>query len=249
MVLSIVIISWNSLGMLKKCLHSLAGMMRRADVEVIWVDNGSTDGSEEWVRSNYPSVSRHILPRNYGVAYARNRGVEASRGKYVLFLDDDTESGEDSIMPMLDFLQAHPHAGICGTALRDRQGNLQDSFKKFPGLGVKIGNVVRSWLGRKRKVSAPAHVTEVDYLIGACQMIRREVFEKVGMLDENIFYGPEDADFCLRAQEAGWRVCYLPNVSITHHWRRSTSINPLGRLGRKHLRALFYFYRKHRRWW
>lgn len=248
MQLSIVIISWNSLRMLKRCLEALSDVIRRPEVELIWVDNGSTDGSSEWMMENFPEARVKILDKNYGVAYARNRGVEMSRGEYVLFLDDDTEAGRKPVDAMLDFMRAHPGAGICGTALRDSKGNLQDSFKAYPGLGVKVGNVLRSWLRIGRKISPPAHVIEIDYIIGACQMIRRELFDRLGLLDENIFYGPEDADFCLRASEAGWKVCYLPNVSLTHHWRRATSVNPFSALGRKHLRALFYFYRKHKRW-
>lgn len=235
--------------MLQACLRSLALVLSREDVELVWVDNGSTDGSSAWMSEHYGSAVRVVLDRNYGVAYARNRGVEHSHGEYILFLDDDTESSARAIDAMLDFLRAHPHVGICGVALRDAEGHLQDSFKTYPGLGVKVGNVLRGAVGLRKRVEAPRHVTEVDYLIGACQMIRRRVFDDVGLLDEHIFYGPEDADFCMRASEHGWRVCYLPNVSLTHHWRRATRTNLFGRLGRAHIRALVYFYRKHDRWW
>lgn len=247
-MLSVVIISWNSLARLKTCLACIEELLNRSDVELVWVDNGSNDGSWKWMEEHYHGSRRIHLDRNYGVAYARNRGVEASSGRYVLFLDDDTEASPKSILAMRDYLLSHPSAGICGVALRDAQGNLQDSFKEYPGLGVKICNVVSSLLGIRKDTKAPSHVTEVDYLIGACQMIRREVFERIGLLDENIFYGPEDADFCMRAREAGFGVMYLPNVSIIHHWRRATSRNLFSPLGRKHIAALVYFYRKHRRW-
>ncbi|MCM1291448.1 MAG: glycosyltransferase family 2 protein [Prevotella sp.] len=245
--LSIIIISWNSLPMLKSCLHSLSRTLTRQEIELVWVDNGSSDGAFDWMTANYPNATIIRLDHNHGVAYARNRGVENAKGEYILFLDDDTEASSRAIDAMTDYLHAHPNAGICGTALRDADGNLQDSFKPFPGLDVKVKNVVRAMLHIRRKVTQPRHVIEVDYLIGACQMIRRKVFDTIGLLDENIFYGPEDADFCLRASQKGWKVVYLPNVNITHHWRRATTTNPFSSLGRKHIAALHYFYRKHHR--
>lgn len=154
MKLSIVIISWNSLPMLRRCLESLRPVVSRQDVELIWVDNGSTDGSEEWVEREFPEVNSIILDRNYGVAYARNRGVEQAKGEYLLFLDDDTESTPESIDAMMRHLDTHPETGMCGVALRDGDGNLQDSFKEFPGIGVKVRNVLRSHL-RVRKWSSP----------------------------------------------------------------------------------------------
>ena len=85
------------------------------------------------------------------------------------------------------------------------------------------------------------------YIIGACQLIRRKTLEEVGPLDERIFYGPEDADFCLRAARRGWSTVYLPDVSITHHWKRITTRRPLSKIGRAHIRGLLHFYLKHRR--
>lgn len=248
-VLSIVIISWNSLPMLKECLASLGGVLESDGIELVWVDNGSTDGAAEWISCNFPGAVTEILPENRGVAYARNRGVEKSSGKYILFLDDDTIVGSEAIGAMIRYMDSHPHVGICGVSLVNTGGQLQDSFKEYPGLGVKIRNVFNSLLKRRKDVKRPVAAIEVEYLIGACQMIRREVFAAVGLLDENIFYGPEDADFCIRAHRAGYGVVYLPVVSIIHHWRRVTSVNLFSPLARKHFKALIYFYRKHNRWW
>ena len=234
--------------MLRRCLDSLASVLRREDVELVWVDNGSRDGSAAYMAAEWPQAVTELLPENRGVAYARNRGVELAQGKYILFLDDDTEADEDALEALMTYLDTHPEVGIAGCALRDGKGNLQDSFKAYPGLWQKVSNVVRGKLRRsRRQVELPPHVLHPAYIIGACQMIRREVFDRIGLLDVAIFYGPEDADFCLRAHKAGWLTAYLPQVCIRHHWRRITNRRLTSPIARAHARALVHFWIKHRR--
>lgn len=245
--LSIIIISWNSRDMLERCLHSLRQVCVRDNVETIWVDNGSTDGSEDFVKTSYPHIRTLILDRNHGVAYARNRGIEMAQGHYLLFLDDDTEATPEAIDTLITYMDTHPKTGVAGCALRDAGGQLQDSFKSYPGLWVKINNVVRGKLGKSKPVKLPERVIHPVYIIGACQIIRREVFNKIGLLDEAIFYGPEDADFCIRARKAGYETAYLPQVSILHHWRRITTRSLTSPVSRRHIRALLHFWCKHRR--
>lgn len=234
--------------MLRPCLRSLEPVMSRREVETIWVDNGSTDGAADFVRKHYPGITAKLLPENKGVAYARNRGVELSTGRYILFLDDDTESTPEAIDTLINYLETHPEAGIAGCALRDKQGRLQDSFKTYPGLWCKVKNVLRCKLRIKPpEVALPPAAIYPTYVIGACQLIRREVFDKVGLLDEVIFYGPEDADLCLRARKAGWLTAYLPQACIMHHWRRITTRSLTSPASKAHIRALMHFWRKHRR--
>ena len=248
MQLSIVLISWNSLPTLRETLRSLEPVASRRDVEVIWVDNGSCDGASHFVTASYPDVKIKILPENKGVAYARNRGVEMSTGRFRLFLDDDTEVNAEAIDTLVNYLETHPEVGIVGCALRDREGCLQASFKPYPGLWCKISNVLRVKLHiAYSEPQLPGAVIYPTYVIGACQLIRREVFNQVGFLDEAIFYGPEDADLCLRAAQAGWLTAYLPQVSIVHHWRRITSRSLTSPASKAHIRALIHFWRKHRR--
>ena len=97
MRLSIILISWNSLVHLKECLASLSYTLQKEDIEIIWVDNGSTDGASRYVKENYPQIQTVALPYNQGVAYARNRGIEKASGKYILLLDDDTIANENAI--------------------------------------------------------------------------------------------------------------------------------------------------------
>lgn len=246
--LSIVLLSWNSLPMLRRCLASLADVMARRDVEVIWVDNGSADGSAAFVREAYPAVRTILLESNLGVAAGRNRGLKEARGEYVLILDDDTEASAAAIDALLNHLKENPGCGIVGCALVDADGCVQQSFKSYPGLGVKVRNVLRSKLKLKdKKVTVSDAVLHPCYVIGACQMFRGRFIKEIGLLDDNIFYGPEDADYCMRIRSAGYSVDYLPQVSILHHWRRITSRSLTSAGSRRHIKGLLYFWKKHRR--
>lgn len=247
MQLSIVIITWNQLSFLQECLRSLEPVMQREDVEVIVVDNGSKDGTCQFLTENYPQILFIQNNCNKGVAYARNRGLEIARGEKVLFLDNDTIVNKNAIYGMEAYLNEHPQVGLCACKLVDNNNQIQDSFKPFPGLWLKIKNVLGiapQKLTNMQTISSPF---EPVYVIGACQMIRHEVIERIGLLDEKIFYGPEDADYCLRIVAAGWKVMYLPQYTIIHHWRRATTKKIFSHLAWKHFCALCYFYAKYKR--
>lgn len=245
--LSIVIITWNQLSYLRDCLCSFQPVMQRKDVEVIVVDNGSEDGTCQYLTVNYPQIYLHINDCNKGVAYARNRGLELAQGKKVLFLDNDTVVNENAISGMEIYLDEHSKVGLCACRLVDSNSQIQDSFKPFPGLWLKIKNVLGITKTNALDLQTVTSPIEPVYVIGACQMIRREVIERVGLLDENIFYGPEDADYCMRIAAEGWKVVYLPQYTIVHHWRRATNKKLFSRLAWKHFCALCYFYAKYKR--
>lgn len=254
MQLSVVLICWNSLAYLREALASLHSTLRATtDSEIIVIDNGSTDGTDRYIAQNYPQIIYRRLPRNRGVAYARNRGIELAKGEFVWLLDDDTTADHTALETMLSYMQQHPECGICGCRLVNTEGETQQSYKPYPGLGIKTGNVLQS-LFRTQK-SSDRYAKEIKtgkpfeptYIIGACQLIRREVIEQIGLLDEKIFYGPEDADYCIRARNSGWHIAYLPQASIMHHWKRITNRNLFSPIARRHIAALLYFYCKHRK--
>jgi len=222
-------------------------VLSRDDTELVWVDNGSEDGAGDYVALNYPGATRVTLPGNLGVACGRNAGIRRARGRYILLLDDDTEATPEAIDAMLRYAEDNPRAGVTACALRDPYGNLQDSFKPYPGLLQKVRNVIAAKLHRARHVSQPDGIIRPAYVIGACQLLSRKMLDEIGLLDEKIFYGPEDADLCLRAAAAGWQVTYLPAPSILHHWRRITTGRLTTPSARRHIRALLYFWRKHHR--
>lgn len=245
---SIVIITWNGKQHLQKCLASLANYSRRPGVEIILVDNGSIDGTPEWVREAYPYVRFVALDENKGVAYARNRGLELAKGDYLLILDNDTVVTEETLDGMVRYMEDNPHVGLCGCRLVDANGKVQESCKKFPGVIEKTANLLYGSRHRyaygKKRMSEPF---EPEYLIGACQLVRRQAFKDAGYLDERIFIGPEDADFCLRVRAKGWALRYLPQFTIMHYCQRLTNRHIFSPLGRKHISALFYLYWKYKR--
>lgn len=248
MKISIIIITWNQLSVLKNCLASLQEIMLRADVEVIITDNGSCDGTAGFLKKEHPEIRLIELNKNKGVAFARNRALEKASGQYLLILDNDTIVSKKAIEGMEQFMDEHPEAGICACRLIDGQGIVQENCRKYPGLKEKFANIAK---GKKYRYSYSekirSQVFEPVYLIGACQFIRKKAYEQVGALDENIFYGPEDADFCIRVKNAGWKIYFLPQYTITHLCRRMTNKRLFSKMAFRHFSALFYFYRKHKK--
>ena len=246
MRLSIILITYNGLGFLTRCLASLHDFIDNPSCEVIIIDNYSTDGTLNFLRENYPQLKLIVNSENRGVAAARNQGIKVAKGEKLLLLDNDTEATSSAINAMSDYLDSHPDVGLCSCQLVDKEGIPQDSCKPYPGLMIKLRNVLG--IGNKTKYQPNEEgVIEPLYVIGACQMFGKNVAEKVGLLDEHIFYGPEDADWCIRIKKAGYHIHCLNNYTIIHDYRRSTKKRPFSRLGRMHIKALLYFYWKHKR--
>lgn len=246
--LSIVVITWNGRGFIGNLLRSLAFTQSRDDVEIIVVDNGSTDGTAQMLQRDWPQVRLTCLPTNRGVSFARNRGLEQAHGRLLWILDNDTEVTPQVLEGMMAYMEANPRCGLCACRLEGPDGVVQESCKPYPGLGQKIANLFhgpgfRYVYGLERM----QHPFEPDYLIGACQLVRREAYEAAGPLDEHIFYGPEDADLCLRVRQAGYFLQYLPQFTILHNCQRATRRRLFSRLACQHTLSLLYFYCKHRR--
>ena len=246
--ISYIIITWNGIDHIRNLFRSLQNQISRQDVEIIVVDNGSNDGTTDFLRTSYPSARLITLNNNKGVAYARNRGLEKALGQYLFILDNDIIANDEALTGMEKYMDTNINVGLCGCKLYDAEGNLQESCKPYPGISQKIYNLFHRGKFRFHYKDMPADQPfEPEYIIGACQMIRREAFEQTGLLDENIFYGPEDCDYCLRIRKAGWKVIYLPQYSLIHHCQRKTNIHPFSPLARKHIRGLMYLYMKYKR--
>lgn len=247
MYISVVILTCNQRDLTLRCLRSLSRLIEDADCEVILVDNGSTDGTLEAVSSRFPKVKTISFDTNRGVASGRNAGLAIAQGEYLMILDNDTVADRDTIYRLASFLKQHPEVGIVGPKLVSPDGEVQRSFKRFPGLGVKIRNILAGKHRTSTVTKAPLRVMEPFYLIGAAQMFPRQVYQMAGPLDENIFYGPEDADFCMKVRSLWKRVVYYPKVSIVHDWQRATTRRLLSPGALRHAAGLFYFYAKHKR--
>ena len=253
-MLSVVLISWKMRDLLERMLDSLYQWMPSISHEVICVDNGSMDGTTEMLRQRFPEVRVIVNEQNLGVAPARNQAISMATGRYIAILDADLEFVEDALSPILAALEESPKIGIAGCRLTFPNGVQQYNAKRFPTLFAQLSRRSR-FLQRLDGGRSLAHhemrewdrsdSREVDYLIGACQVVRREVFDRIGLLDDAIFYGPEDIDFCLRARQAGWICWFVHTARILHHEQRITRQKPFSMIMRRHLYGLFHFYRKH----
>lgn len=253
--LSVILLTWNSEKHIKPCLDSLLSAISHIDYEVIIIDNGSSDNSirilKDYVNNRVQLVRNKL---NCGVAKARNQALKRSQGEYVFILDIDTESNKEAIDEMIKCMESDQKIGVCGVRLVSSNGETQKSCRKFPKLRYKLYNALEKGgvVIKKNQTQfydkeiAKNEAFKVDYLIGACQMIRREVLDTVGYLDENIFYGPEDADYCLRIKQTGWDILYLPYVKIIHHYQQLSHKSFFSKMSMIHLKSLAYYFWKHR---
>lgn len=248
MLLSVILITWNGRKLLSNCLKSMSFLLQREDVEVIVVDNGSEDGTIHFLQDKYPDITAISLDKNRGVAYARNRALERANGEYLWILDNDTELSEPVARGMIQFMKDNPGVGLAGCRLVDADGLLQESCKRYPGLGEKVKNILhRRGYRYAYGLEKMKKRFEPEYLIGACQLIRRDAYEAAGPLDEKIFYGPEDADFCLRVKKAGFSLAYVPEFTVLHHCQRMSRSRILSPIGLKHIEGLVHLYFKYKR--
>jgi N-acetylglucosaminyl-diphospho-decaprenol L-rhamnosyltransferase len=199
-------------------------------VEVLVVDNGSTDGSVEMVRQRFPADELIANASNRGYAAANNQGVERARGRYLFLLNSDAEVEVAALRTLVAYADDHPKAGVIGPKLLNPDGTLQPSGGRFPTPASTVASLLglnrltgRPRYGTGRDYSVPAEVDEVS---GAAMLIRREVIEQVGGLDEGFAWGYEDVDYCLRARRAGWRVHYVPDARVMHHWGGTQRLAP-----------------------
>jgi GT2 family glycosyltransferase len=249
-VLSIVILTWNSRALLEACLAALPAATASLPNEVVVVDNGSTDGTQDML-ARRPDLVALRNSSNRGVAPGRNQGLRAARGEFVALLDVDTVPAPDAFLTLVRHLRAAPHVGLVGPKLVGLDGRLQYSCRRFPTVLDKVLRRLPQRWGRALTDDVElrwwdhATVREVDYVIGACQVIRRTALDEVGLLDERIFYGPEDVDLCLRMHHAGWAVAYVPHAIVMHLERRMTR-RLWSPLTARHLQGLGYFFWKHR---
>jgi GT2 family glycosyltransferase len=254
MKLSIIILTWNSKRLLKRCLSSIQVDTTTNNYEIIIIDNNSTDATRALLESISSEGAYHIIfnNQNKGVGHARNQGIKLATGKYILILDVDTIIAPGAIDKLVDYLEQSPKCGLVAPKLTDVDGNLQLTCRKYPTIVSKsLRRIPFNWaqeLLSEEEMHDWDHacIREVDYVIGACQLIRKSVIQEIGLLDENIFYGPEDIDFCLRIWQAGYKVVYNPEAIIIHDEQRITKRRYFSKMTWEHIKGLAYFFWKHK---
>jgi GT2 family glycosyltransferase len=249
MKLSIVIICWNDLRVIRDCLRSIYEGTHETNFEVVVSDNGSVDGSVEFIRRHYPQVRIVENRQNLGFARGNNAGIRASRGEYVLILNPDTIIHDGALDKLVEFAERRSGAGAFGCRVLNPDGTYQVSARLFP-------TVLRYWvsaLGLSRLSSFFIYEeyprwrgdTErsIDWQSGCCVMFRGNLLKRLGGFDEQFFYHFEEVDLCRRVWNAGYPILFTPKAVITHLGGQSVSRFPVRFEIEKHRSRYRYFYK------
>jgi GT2 family glycosyltransferase len=253
--LSVVIVNWNTAELLRECLKSLhLETFAARGYEAIVVDNASSDGSTAMVEHEFPLARLIRMNTNGGFSKGNNAGIRQSRGEFVLLLNSDTEVQGNALELMCSRMKADPKIGALGAQLRNPDGTVQLSCRRFPSYKTALFNrksaltrlFPRNRFSQAYLMTHEGHeqTREVDWVIGACLMTRRAVLEQVGLLDEHFFMYAEDVDWCFRMRLRGWSVVYFPEAVVMHHYERSTTKVPFKMNYQRH-RSMWKFYMKH----
>ena len=229
-VISLIIISWNTREILRKCLDKIADAAGSAGYETIVVDNGSSDGSQEMVRGDFPEVRLIENRENLGFPKAVNQGIVESRGRYLGIMNSDTLALPGSLKQLVQFLEDNPETGAVGPQLISTDNHLQYSggyapspfsaFNELAGVNLLLGKRSRKLFIRSRSQKA---AVSVDWLCAACLVVRRSAVDDAGMFDDTHFMYAEDIEFGLRLRAHGWKLHFLPGVRVIHYGGASSA--------------------------
>ena len=237
--ISVIIVNWQVKEYLKKCLLSIKKIYGDTQnflknsvcpLEVIVIDNASTDGSVSMIRDTFSWVKLIVNLSNRGFATANNQGIKISKGKYILFLNPDTEITENSFHIMMNFLKDHKNVGAVGCRIIYPNGALQPSCRRFPTVELAFWEQNHDFFLRDpEKVSNDYFMKDMDYSMmqevdqpmGAGLMVKKEALDDVGGFDDKYFMFFDEVDLCYRIKQKGWKIMYFPQVTIIHHRAKS----------------------------
>jgi N-acetylglucosaminyl-diphospho-decaprenol L-rhamnosyltransferase len=241
--LSIVVVNWNTCNLLHQNLSSIFQTLTGSEFEVIVVDNASSDGSVEMVQTEFPQVRIIQNRENVGFARANNQAIRQSYGRYLFLLNSDAVLKDQASQILLGIMEKTAHAGIVGAGLYNPDGTIQADHGNLPILPVDLASL----FGLDKIINRilPDHTTskETGWVKGAAMMLRKEMLDQIGLLDEGFFMFSEEIDLCYRAKQAGWKVLYVPEARVIHLEAGSTGqiVERVLRLYRGKLR----YYRLH----
>lgn len=232
--LSIIIVGYQVRDHLQRCLASLRALRPSLSLEILVVDNASTDGSAELVAREFPHIKLIRNEKNVGFARANNQGLAQAHGRYLMLLNPDTEIQEqtpNALVQLVSFMDSHPRAGVCGPRLVYQDGSHQHSAFHFPSLlQVYLDLFPTNWRIMESRLNGRypsrwyerGQPFEVHHPLGAALLVRRATLQQVGLLDEDYFIYVEEVDWCYRIQRAGWEIWCVPSAVVVHHEARST---------------------------
>ena len=257
--ISVVALNYNTRELLASCLESLNLNCDSLSLQLIVVDNASRDGSAQMIKEQFPDVDLIENSENLGSAQGTNQGIRCSNAPYVLILNPDTIIKPGVLRLLHDYMESNPRVGIVGPRLVGISGEYQQSCHYFTLLKARYALLLLLTLinfkGSKRlglstnPAGDATQPTEVDWIYTACALVRREVFDDVGLLDDNLFFAGDDMELCYRAKLAGWKVVYLPEAEIIHYGNQS-AVQVFGDIhsykrAKARISGLDYFLRKH----
>jgi len=252
--LSIVIVSWNVKELLQKCLDSIYKHQAKLRLEVIVVDNASTDNTIEMLKKDFPQTTVIANQKNLGFAAANNQGVLKSSSEFILVLNPDTEIVKDALSKMLEFMKKNHQIGIAGCKHLNPGWTLQPSVRRFPSFWplffilTKIAKifpnipVVYNYLAKdfNYKMTQP-----VDQVAGSFFLMRKKTLDEIGLFDENFFLWFEEVDLCKRAKDTDWQVWYNTEAEIIHHGGQSFNQRMTLKKQKLFFQSAWYYYKKH----
>ncbi len=245
--ISIIIVNWNTRELLRNCLASIYGTLgETVSFETFIVDNGSTDGSQNMVKEEFPRVRLIENETNRGFAAANNQALATMSGRYALLLNSDSVLAENAASELFRFMENFPEAGMACGQLLNADGSKQNSIAPFPTpLTLMVNLSLLEYLFPKRYPSKRyRHNTpiEIESGVGACLILRRKALDQVGLFDERYFFFFEETDLALRMRHAGWKVYHVPTARIYHYQGQSVGQNERARI--QFYRARYQFFQK-----
>ena len=234
------------------CLASLERHAGDLDLEAILVDNGSADGTVEAVEAQYPATRIVRLESNIGIP-ARNEGLRRARGRHRMFIDSDAAVTEGALETMVRVLDEQPQVGLVGPRLVHDDGSLQLSCRRYPPVLLPFLRrpPLMRWfeegptIAHHLMADAPYDAfRRVEYVLGACMMFTERAQRAAGEIDDRIWFGHDDADWCFKIREAGLDVVFEPAATVIHRYRRTSVSNPISMHSLRQLQAHVHFQRK-----
>ncbi len=248
MDVSIIIVNWNTKDDLRAAIESCYAHSAGLDIELLVVDNGSTDGSGEMVRTDFPQATLIANTENVGYTRAGNQGITAASGRYYLMLNSDAQLTAGCLAELVRIMDTHPDIGTATPQLQYGDGSAQEAAHKFPTLSSRLLPAALVSSAERITDETPedgATFYPVDWVLGACQIVRAETVAQVGMMDERIFMWYDDADWCLRMAKAGWRRVVATDALCVHEARKSAEALPPLRRNLQVSMAEFTYFRLH----
>lgn len=246
---SVAIVNWNTRDLLARAIVSVRKWSGSLGVETIVVDNASADGSAEMVRRLYSNVQLIANTDNVGYTRACNQALAVAQGRYILFLNSDAELTQGCLETLVRVMDAHPDVGACSPRLTQDPRGVPAGI--FPRLWLRLLPVKVNWRIEGRRITEfyrNRELYDVEWLVGACLMVRREVVQQIGGMEERLFMWYDDADWCLRMKQAGWRRVVVPGALCHHEHGASVAKVPNLQSDFRMTMAEYTYWRIHKGW-